>query len=237
MSPKWGEQLQDEIQCCALPYGAIGLLSHVLTYYKIYMLTIGHSSLLPWKKLKLPKWDLVLSVTGLILGFAFTIHTMVQCKQRWQFMLTAVWKATLSISVGALSVHASVMAWGGGAGYSPSLRLLLIIYVIGTIIGLAGLFSLVVLAWGERIIFISTCVFGGIVGVAVLIVCGFMSCGCHFMGTSIATCLILLGGSSALYSDWVLTSITGSVVRLPSRDTTALYFAYFMGKRLPLLVL
>lgn len=49
-----------------------------------------------------------------------------------------------------------------------------------------GTFQFASFGMGGRKFFISTCVFGGIVEVAVLISCGFMCCGCHYAGKSIA---------------------------------------------------
>jgi hypothetical protein len=93
----------------ALPYGAIGFVSHILTYYTIAILSIGRSPIRPWRSLSSPNLDLALAVAGLVLGNTVTIYTMVKCRRRWQFVLIAFWKAMLSISLGMLSAHAATI--------------------------------------------------------------------------------------------------------------------------------
>ncbi|KAI5782306.1 hypothetical protein FPQ18DRAFT_267591, partial [Pyronema domesticum] len=85
-----------------LPYGLIGFISHVLTYYTAFMLTRGLTPF-TWKKLKSPKLDLMLAVSSLIIGNIATIFKMIQCVQRWEFILIALWKAMLSITFSILS--------------------------------------------------------------------------------------------------------------------------------------
>ncbi|KAF8537310.1 hypothetical protein BDD12DRAFT_887999 [Trichophaea hybrida] len=223
ITPKKGDTLQSEIQCYALPYGTIGFVSHLLTYYTIFMITIGHSPMLPWHELSAPHLDIFLGAVGLLVGFILTIFTMVRCHQRWEFLLIAMWKSSLSITLGTLSVHADLILrrdllvdidqmieeaiWW------------LIIYGVGTIIGLAGLGRLVVKSWGDKVVVLATKVFSGVAIVAIVFTWG-VAVGQH-------------GLLAALYSDWVLAGLAGNLIGMPSSDNSVLYFAYFSAKRLP----
>jgi len=96
------ETLREEIQCYALPFGVIGTLSHILTLYTFLMLAHGLS---PWrwrpnKRYKLDAW---LASIGLCILVGTTIVTLVRCRQKWEFVLMAVWKLVLSVSLNGLS--------------------------------------------------------------------------------------------------------------------------------------
>ncbi|KAF8544355.1 hypothetical protein BDD12DRAFT_873067 [Trichophaea hybrida] len=74
--PKNGTSLRSEIQCYTLPYGAIGMISHVLTYFTIIMLSMGRSPFMPWRILSSPIIDFILATSGLLLGAIIAIFTM-----------------------------------------------------------------------------------------------------------------------------------------------------------------
>ncbi|KAF8533000.1 hypothetical protein BDD12DRAFT_785072 [Trichophaea hybrida] len=182
--PKTGNDLNSEIQCYALPYGAIGSVSHILTYYTIVLLSMGLSPL-TWRNLNFPKIVQFLGVTGLIVGTASASFTIVRCRHRWQFLLIAIWKIMLSISLGLSSSHAARLvkkAIGNikserdtesdqfskttDAGFSRkdfrSILWWLILYILGCFTGLTGLISLVIQSWGSHIVVLATEIFGGI---------------------------------------------------------------------------
>ncbi|KAF8248848.1 hypothetical protein K440DRAFT_507730, partial [Wilcoxina mikolae CBS 423.85] len=247
--PLKGNDMHSEIRCYALPYGAIGLVSHLLTYYTIALLSMGRSPIAPCRKLTSPRIDLCLAILGLLGGSAITIFTIIRCLQRWQFILIAAWKATLSITLGALSIHVAALAnaarkrnkrWYSEMPEVFSLdreELIgalwwLVVYVFGTIVGLVGLISLVIHAWGDPVIVLCSKIFGGIAAGVVGLT--FLVCLCtEFSGFALAACIVALGALSALYSDWVLAGLAGNLIGVPSSDNTILYFAYFAAKRLP----
>jgi len=190
--------LHSEIACYALPYGLIGTTSHVLTWYTISILTFGRSPLAPWRKLGSPRFDMFLAATGLLAGLVLTIFTMIRCQQRWQFMLIAGWKALLSVSLGAFSLHVAMLIaqWGTTSQrsaeyplerlgrhtrkqrqvHSYSQRELcaamwwLVLYLLGMLAGLTGLISLVIEAWGDnKVVELTTYACGGVTVVVILL--------------------------------------------------------------------
>lgn len=48
-----------------------------------------------------------LGALGLLIGTLYTVLTVYRCRQRWQFLCIAFWKATLSVSLGTLGVSAA----------------------------------------------------------------------------------------------------------------------------------
>lgn len=127
----------------------------------------------------------------------------------------------------------------------------LLLYVPGVGAGLVGLFSLV----SETIrtngtVKIVTGVFGGVTFLVTILV-GLLiksrisrksaddasgaasldpfASGMMFLGVCLG-CLAVLG---AFYSDWILAAIAENLSGVPSSDNAALYWSYFVAKRLP----
>jgi hypothetical protein len=254
--------IQDELQCYSLPYGGIGFASHVLTYWTVTCLAIGVKPLKPWSRLKYDRWDFFLAIISLIICVPLAAFTIVRCLGRWQFVLLAVWKTTMSFTLAVVGMHRSITLRrirrvNGQAETSAAIFAWLIIYGLGTIVGLAGLLSLV----GEhfssnREVQIISYVFGGLIS--------FLSL-CVFLGIFLVTrseskdepdgkswkkrigdtglsaffsCIIgiiCVGMLAAFYSDWIL----GAIARngwsgAPTDDNAWLYWSYFVAKRLPL---
>ncbi|KAM7190203.1 hypothetical protein V8F20_009825 [Naviculisporaceae sp. PSN 640] len=98
--------VHDEIQCYALPYGAIGFASHILTYMTVICLSLGRNPLIPCLRLQNRKFNLAVAILGFFISFPLTVVTMVKCRNTWSFILIAVWKLTLSTTLTAMSIHA-----------------------------------------------------------------------------------------------------------------------------------
>jgi hypothetical protein len=121
------------------------------------------------------------------------------------------------------------------------------LYVPGVIVGLTGLLSLVIQEITiNRTVERITLVFGTVIAtfavLAVVVTVGTMASegdvgavgalGYSGFGVLIAG----LGGMAfmgALYSDWILGAIAENLVGTPSTDNAALYWTYFIAKRLP----
>ena len=105
--PEPGYGIEDEIRCYNLPFGGIGFLSHILTYYTVVMLVLARSPLVPRPGMLLRhSWfDFtlsVLSVGGTVPVAAMNIHA---CRQRWEFVCIAVWKLTMSFTLSVIGIH------------------------------------------------------------------------------------------------------------------------------------
>lgn len=145
----------EEILCYALPYGGIGFVSHLLTYYTILCLKFGRTPFVPWRVLNEPVHSIIFATCGLVVTVIINILTTIRCRQSWEFVLISLWKMTLSLSQAAITIHAMVVVrklepadWR----YTHSLKdelgeqgvlNWLYIYSCGIVLGLIGLCSLV----------------------------------------------------------------------------------------------
>jgi hypothetical protein len=131
-------------------------------------------------------------------------------------------------------------------GESAKVLFWLLLYIPGVAAGMTGLFSLV----SDTIrvnhdVMVITAVFGSIT-LAVVVVLSIVVChemvdednGCcgTFFATGFSACgaaLGLLGVLGAFYSDWILAAIAENMAGTPSSDNAALYWTYFIAKRMP----
>ena len=87
--------------------------------------------------------------------------------------------------------------------------------------------------------------FYGIVGVGIFTYLLGTICALFHLGSPEIVYRIAVGGLvwgsaafgilAVFYSDWALGIMTGNISGLPSGDVAALYWPYFVGKRLPML--
>lgn len=104
-----GGTAKEQIQCYALPYGAIGFASHILTYFTAFMLSRGRNPILFWNRLSNKRFNIAVALVGFCITCAFTVLTMVRCRRTWAFILVAVWKLVLSVTLTSMTVHAARM--------------------------------------------------------------------------------------------------------------------------------
>jgi hypothetical protein len=97
--PKKGGTPAQEIRCYALPYGALGFLSHALTYYQIIIVSFHRTPLPPWRKLRLDYkfkasffaiWDITINVISMIGSVTLAGFTISSCRNSWPFVLIGV---------------------------------------------------------------------------------------------------------------------------------------------------
>jgi len=102
--PKKGSTIDAEISCYALPYGVLGLVSHLLTYYTTICLGFGVRPLKPWKALTWHWWDLSFCLSSMVITVTLAAFTMSSCRNSWPFLLLGLWKLALSFSVNGVGV-------------------------------------------------------------------------------------------------------------------------------------
>ncbi len=137
----------------ALLYGGIGFLPHILTYYAVACLSSGKAPVLPrsGKNLKNGGADVLLSALGMIDSVIVSGFNISACRSRWQFVC---------IGLCSLSCHPSLLLWSHLFQY-PDIKYdfnreskaewWLVIYEVGTCVGMAGLLSLVSQKFDEQL--------------------------------------------------------------------------------------
>ena len=100
-----------ELQCYNLPFGGLGLISHVLTYYTIGCLWYGKRPLWPFRKMTSANYDIGLNLGQLIGCIIASIPTIVQCKNTRQLHLLfiAVWNLCMSVFNGLTALHVACL--------------------------------------------------------------------------------------------------------------------------------
>ena len=104
---KGNDTVIDELSCYSLPYGGIGFAGHVLTYWTVAFLVAGRRPIQPWEDLRYQWLDLILDTLSLLLSVPFAVLTIVRCLSTWQYVLLAIWKTTLAVSLSAISFQRS----------------------------------------------------------------------------------------------------------------------------------
>lgn len=162
--PSPGQTLAGEIKCYNLPYGGIGFLSHILTYYTVTMLLLGRTPLLPspGEVIKNGGFDCFLSGLGMVGSVVVAGFNISACRFRWQFVCIGVWKLVLSFTLCVISFHQSVYCVLFLGDYSPDAQQhelqndtlavgWLCAYITGTVVGMVGLLSLVAQLFHEQV--------------------------------------------------------------------------------------
>ena len=104
MRKNYAIRIQDEMHCYALPYGAIGTVSHILTFYSSWCWAAGRAPLRPWTFLHMVKLDAALFVVAFLITFSLSIATLVRCQGTTELQCVAVWKLFLGVTAFALEM-------------------------------------------------------------------------------------------------------------------------------------
>jgi hypothetical protein len=104
-------------------------------------------------------WDdvvLVITFTG---GNAMAIFTVIRCRNRWQFVLVAVWKSSLSTRLAMwtftkavylrLKTHRNEFEHPPYDDKALPSYFWVILYILGLIVGMVGVFSLIKETWPD----------------------------------------------------------------------------------------
>ncbi|TFK69619.1 hypothetical protein BDN72DRAFT_767720 [Pluteus cervinus] len=240
-----GPPLSEEFACYSLPYGALGFVSHLFTYYTIFLLSKGRRPLWPSRQIKASKFDIIIGLIGLCVTTAMGIITLVRCRHSWQLIMISIWKLAVSwantltgVTTGfiALREKKKQKEQDEENGYI-------------SLLGWAGLISLLAKHWSvARGHFLALTISWS----AVMIILAFCF-QCDAENTTpdagpdpgsikarqdevYNQCSLGITKSiaflPALYCDWALGIMTGNLVGVPTEDNSVFYWTYFVCKRL-----
>jgi hypothetical protein len=244
-----GTTLADEIQCYSIPYGLIGFLSHLLSYYTILITAFGRRPLAPWRPLE--ERNRIVNILQLIGTVGLALYTIYACHNRWQFVLLGVWKLLWNVVKSVWGVATSWRVFTKNEaerlerrpGLSPMQRINLASkagtadrkghnflvtltsgYCCAAIVGLVGVASLVSMAAGDepRVLTITE-VFGAVAGALGLLFFVFGALDGEW-GVGFNFMFIIVAIMFALYSDWILGVIGQNLMGVPPQDNRAFYW-------------
>ncbi|OCL03685.1 hypothetical protein AOQ84DRAFT_140832 [Glonium stellatum] len=285
-----------EIQCYALPYGAVGMISHLFTYWTIAWTGVGRTPAWPFHRTEHGKFTMALSIISLLICIPVATISIHRCRLTWHFVLIGFWKLTTSITQGCVAVHrafimhkfkhsASTSAtspMNNTANYQPinpanpqqqqgpdmfkhtsssqTLQFIvqnytplwwLIVYLVGTTIGMVGLIGLIVSDFRHNSN-VRSLTYGFVVAIAVLALTtvaywyklhleqnngelkGLIKAYLQTFGSFFIVLVAAFGFFSPLYSDMVLGAIAQNWSGFPSEENQVLYWTWFGAKRLPM---
>jgi hypothetical protein len=108
--------LTTAVKCYSLPFGALGFISHILTYYTIWCITFKRRPLLPFSRIshKHNLFDFTLGVAKSSAGSAIALQSMIGCRGSWQLAAIATWKLNMSVWNGSAGTLAALAYIKGG---------------------------------------------------------------------------------------------------------------------------
>ncbi|KAF8647311.1 hypothetical protein AX16_006773 [Volvariella volvacea WC 439] len=243
LGAKPGNDLPTEIKCYSIPYGALGFVSHLLTYWALGWLWAQRRPFMPWKKLTPSSaWNVLIDAAMLLGSGSLAIYTLSRCHNTWQLLLIGIWKLFTSIAHGAAALDAARKVNKEMPSYLRA-PWFITFYCLGMIPGMVGLMSLIKRSWFDyRSLRVLTMCFYAFVGLGMVLglLASIYFCfspgygkgdvlGAPFVGFWVTLWCFILG--SALYSDWALGIMSENLVGFPSGDMPSLYYGYLAIER------
>ncbi len=75
-----------------------------MSYWTVALLINGRSPLPPWGALEWKAWNFVMHILGAVVSVVLAIVAMARCGSRYEYLLLAVWKLTLSVTLSGVSI-------------------------------------------------------------------------------------------------------------------------------------
>jgi hypothetical protein len=227
--PKQGVGPTGELQCYGLPYGGLGFVSHLLTFYTAAVVGMGRAPF-TWQELEYSVWDIIITIISMIFTVVLAGFTISSCRNSWPFALLAVWKLVLGLVQPICEITAISTGNKDGLGTFAGF----FFYGFAGIVGGVGIFKIThdTFAYNADVRII-TYVLLGLVGI-IMIISIFMACkegsgSIVVLGLGISVLLFML------YADWILAAIVANWAGVPDEEHKALYWTYWVAKRLPML--
>ncbi|KAF9445346.1 hypothetical protein P691DRAFT_777637 [Macrolepiota fuliginosa MF-IS2] len=186
--PPRGSTVPGEIKCYSIPYGVMGTVSHLLTFYTIACLRYNRRPWWPFTAIRYEgrsyhpfMWsllDISFAIISLLLSTAIAIFTVVNCKNTLPLLFIGIWKTSISILNGGTAAYVTYALFR--SDYNPDEPiwdrffgthvLIPLLCLPGMGIGLAGVIMLVIDSWDtSRSIRILTFAFSSALGLELIL--------------------------------------------------------------------
>ena len=138
--------MDDRVQCYAIPYGAVGFVSHIVLYFSIVALALGRSPVMFWRQLAHKHVKNTLLIVSLLMTLVLTALSIARCHDTLALLLMAVGRLVVSQTLYYTAIHIVPVLRGCDANCldtSAAVLYWLLLYAFGSTVGLAGLGQLV----------------------------------------------------------------------------------------------
>jgi len=99
------KEMESKFGQYSLPYGVLGAISHILTYYVILCHYYGRCPTMPWKHLKKRLFNMCSVVTSSIVSIAIATVTLSRVQETQPLIVLAALQVVLGFIMDALNVH------------------------------------------------------------------------------------------------------------------------------------
>ena len=230
LHPQPGTDIKSEIQCYGLPFGALGSISHLLTFYTSMAAGMGRKPLNPRKTLRYTGWDTFINILALIFTTVTAGFTISSCRNSWPFTILAVWKLMLGLCQSASVITGTWAPKESAAGAYVGF----LIFGLGAPFGLVGIFQIAHQTFGhDGSVRIITYVLIGLVAFPMAwsiweaCVVDSKSGVFGYLAAGLGLCIVLM----MFYTDWILAAIAHNWVGAPDSEHKYFYWTYLKEGR------
>jgi hypothetical protein len=100
--------LKEHIEVYGIPYGVLGAVSHVLTFYVILCHFFGVRPLLPWTQLEAQAWNIVAVTVSALVSIILSGLTMARTRGSRPLLILAGMQIVLHVLMDIIHIHSMV---------------------------------------------------------------------------------------------------------------------------------
>jgi hypothetical protein len=256
------KEMESKFDQYSLPYGVLGAISHILTYYVILCHYYCRRPIMPWKHLEKDLFNMCSVATASIVSITIAIVTLTRMREIPSLVVLAALQVVLSLIMDALGVQRffqkqrglvrSTVLWGAilyGVSYAS-------IYAMAQMSSTSSFLPQILLNQPPRKITNSGFQteskrlqgrWDPLSITLVVIICGsgalafgsfisWVKGGCRQDSTLHVLAVAGLVNSCANYlaGDYAVAVLTGNIVGIPSDTARKLYYVYWVFERVPI---
>jgi len=111
------ENFESHINAYSLPFGILGMVSHLLTHWVFLCHVFGRTPLWPWKYLQHQRWDLCIVIIASTVSTTIACVTLVRTRGSTALMTLAGMQIVLGVLLDAVNIHQAILNSEGWHGW------------------------------------------------------------------------------------------------------------------------
>ncbi|KAI9867543.1 MAG: hypothetical protein M1813_008342 [Trichoglossum hirsutum] len=232
------KEMESKFNQYSLPYGILGAISHILTYYVILCHYYSRRPTMPWRPLEKQLFNMCSVVVSSIVSITIAIVTLTRIRETQPLVVLAALQVVLGFIVDALNVHRFFKKKGG------LIRAMVLWGAILYGISYASVFALSQMSKSKRLqgrwdplaifLIITVCSSGALAFVSLII---WVKGGCEENSVTIhvlAVTGLVNSCANFLVGDYAVAVLTGNTGGIPSDTARNLYYVYWVFERIPI---